>query len=65
MEYLHQEKLHDLYFSQNIIRVIKSRMKIWAGHVARTGKKRGAYRVFGGETGGKEPSLKTKARKGG
>jgi hypothetical protein len=33
---LHNEKLNDLYCSQNVIRVIKTRMK-WAGHVACTG----------------------------
>jgi hypothetical protein len=32
---LHNEQLHDLYSSPNIVRVIKSRIMIWAGHVAR------------------------------
>jgi hypothetical protein len=32
---LHNEKLHNLYPSQNIIRMIKSRRIRWAGHVAR------------------------------
>ena len=32
---LHNEELNDLYFSPNIIRVIKSRTMRWAGHVAR------------------------------
>jgi hypothetical protein len=35
---LHNEELHDLYSSQNIERVIKSRMK-WAGHVGRMGRR--------------------------
>jgi hypothetical protein len=39
---LHNEELYDLYLSTNIIRVIKSRRMIWAGHVARMGEKRGA-----------------------
>ena len=30
---LHNEELYDLYFSPNIIRVIKSRRMMWAGHV--------------------------------
>jgi len=34
---LHNEELNDLYFSPNIVRVIKSRSLRWAGHVARMG----------------------------
>jgi len=41
---LHNEELNDLYFSLNIIRVIKSRRMWWVGHVARTGESRGVYR---------------------
>ena len=32
---LHNEELHSLYLSPNIVRVIKSRRLRWAGHVAR------------------------------
>ena len=32
---LHNEELNDLYCSPNIVRVIKSRIMRWAGHVAR------------------------------
>ena len=32
---LHNEKLNDLYWSPNIIRVNKSKRMKWAGHVAR------------------------------
>jgi hypothetical protein len=32
---LHNDELHDLYSSPNIVRVIKSRRMRWAGHVAR------------------------------
>jgi hypothetical protein len=32
---LHNEELHNLYTSPNIIRVIKSRRMRWAGHVGR------------------------------
>jgi len=32
---VHNEELHNLYASPNIIRVIKSRRMKWAGHVAR------------------------------
>jgi hypothetical protein len=34
---LHNEELHNLYSSPNIIRMIKSRRMSWAGHVARMG----------------------------
>jgi hypothetical protein len=34
---LHNEELHNLYCSPSIIRMIKSRRMIWAGHVARMG----------------------------
>ena len=46
---LHNEELNDLYPSPNIIRVIKSRRMRWAGHIARMGKRRGAYRVLAGK----------------
>ena len=38
---LHKEELNDLHSSPNIVRVIKSRRMIWAGHVARMGEERG------------------------
>jgi hypothetical protein len=34
---LHNEELRDLYSSQSIIRVMKSRRMRWMGHVARMG----------------------------
>jgi len=42
---LHSEELHDLYFSSDIIQVIKSRRTRRAGHVARM-EERGAYNVL-------------------
>ena len=42
---LHNEELHDLYCSPNIIWVIKTRIVRWVGHVARMGERRGAYRI--------------------
>jgi hypothetical protein len=36
---LHNEKLHKLYCSPSIIRMIKSRRMTWAGHVARMGRR--------------------------
>jgi hypothetical protein len=38
---LHNDELHSLYFSPNIVRVIKSRRMRWAEHVARMGEGRG------------------------
>ena len=52
---LHIEELNDLYCSPNIVRVIKSRRMRWAGHVARMGKRRGAYRVLVGKREGGRP----------
>jgi hypothetical protein len=43
---LHNDELHSLYSSLNIIRVIKSRRMMGAGHVARMGAGRGVYRVL-------------------
>jgi hypothetical protein len=53
------EELRDLCSSPSIISVIKSRMMRWAGHVARMGKKRNAYRLLMGMTA-KEATRKTK-----
>jgi hypothetical protein len=50
---LHNEKLHYLYSSPNIVRVIKSRRIRWTGHVARMGEGRGVYRVLVWEPEGK------------
>ena len=44
-----------MYSSHNIVRVIKSRRMRWAGHVARMGEERGAYRVLVGKPEGKRP----------
>ena len=46
---LHNEELNGLYSSPNIVRLIKSRRMRWAGHVARMGEERGAYRVLVGK----------------
>ena len=37
-----------LYHSPNIIRVIKSRRLIWAGHIARMEEDRSAFKVLTG-----------------
>jgi hypothetical protein len=44
-----------LFNYTNIIQIIKSKRLRWAGHVARTGKRRGAYRALVGKPGGRRP----------
>jgi hypothetical protein len=45
---LHNDELHSLYSSPNIVRVMNSRRMRWAGHGAGMGKRRGVYRVLVG-----------------
>jgi len=47
---LHNEELYDLYWSPNVIRVVKSKRMRWAGYVVSLEDRSGVYRVFGGET---------------
>jgi hypothetical protein len=49
---LHNEELHNLYSSPDIIRQVKSRRMRWAGHVARMGEERKAYKVLVGKPEG-------------
>jgi hypothetical protein len=57
---LHNEELHNLYSSPDIIRQIKSRRMRWAGHVARMGEEK-TVQGFGGKAHRKETTRKTKA----
>jgi hypothetical protein len=52
---LHNDEVHSLYSSPNIVRVIKSRRMRGVGHVARRGEGRGDYRVLVGRPEGKRP----------
>jgi hypothetical protein len=52
---LHSEELHNLYCSPNVIRIMKSRRMNGAGHVARMGEKRNAYRILVGKPEVKGP----------
>jgi hypothetical protein len=44
-----------LYYSPDVIRVIKSRRMKWVGVVASTGNASNAYRILIGKTEGKRP----------
>jgi hypothetical protein len=63
---MHNEELHDLYSSQSIIRIMKSRRMRWARHVARIGeekkKKKNAYRLLVGKPEGKRPLGRPRCR---
>ena len=61
-EKIHNEELNDLYCSPNIVRVIKSRRMRWVGHVARTGERRGVYRVLVGKPEGMRQLGRTRRR---
>jgi hypothetical protein len=43
---LYNERLHNLYCSPSIIRIIKSRRMRWVGHVTRMVDKRNVYRLL-------------------
>jgi hypothetical protein len=45
-----------------IIRMIKSRKMRWAGHVARIGEKKKAYRILLGKSEGKRPQGRPRRR---
>jgi hypothetical protein len=63
---LHNEELHILYSSLNIIRRIKSRRMRWTVYVARMGEERNVYRVLMEKPEGKRPLGRPRRRwKGG
>jgi len=55
---LHNEELKVLYSSHNIVRVIKSRVMRWAGHLARMEKRR----ILMGKPEGKRPLRKPRRK---
>jgi hypothetical protein len=59
---LHNDELHSLYSSPNIVRVIKSRRMRWVRHVARMGEGRGVYRVLVGRPEGKRQLARPRRR---
>jgi hypothetical protein len=58
----HNEEFHNLNGSPSIISMIKSRRMRWAGHVARMGTRRNAYRIFVGNLEGKRPQGRPRRR---
>ena len=52
---LHNEELHSLYRSPNIVRVIKSRRLRWSGHVLRMEEARSALKILTSKPTGKRP----------
>jgi hypothetical protein len=52
---LHNEELHSFHSSPDIIRLIKSRRIIWAGHVERMREMRNAYKILVGKPEGIRP----------
>jgi hypothetical protein len=54
---LHDEELHKFHSSPNIIRMMKSRIMTWAGHVVRFGEMRNTHKIL---VGGKRPYRRPK-----
>jgi hypothetical protein len=50
------------YSSPNINRMIKTNRMRWAGHVARMGATRNAYRILGGKPEGRRPLRRPRRR---
>jgi hypothetical protein len=59
---LHNEELHNLYSSPSIIRIMKSRRKKWAGHVARMGEKRNVHKLLVGKPEGRRTLGRSRRR---
>ena len=55
MTRLHNEELHILYCSPNIVRMIKCRRLRWGGHVARMEEGKSAFKILTGTPTGKRP----------
>jgi hypothetical protein len=59
---LHNEELHNLYPSPNIIRVITSRRIKWVGYLVRMGEIRNAYKDLVGKPDRKRPLKRLRRR---
>jgi hypothetical protein len=62
---LHNEELHNLYGSQNVIRVIISRRMRLVGQVACMGKMKNVYSILVGKSEGKRPLVRPRHRQEG
>jgi hypothetical protein len=58
---VHNEEVHNLYSSPNLIRMIKSRRSRWAKNVVRMGLEEEFMQGFGGKAKRKETTRKTQA----
>jgi len=58
------DKHTDLYYSPNIIRVIKERRMRWKEHLACMGERRAVYKVLVGKPEGKRPLGRPRRRWG-
>jgi hypothetical protein len=58
----HNNDLHNLYSSPNIVRVIKSRRMMWAGCMTRMGEGRGVYGVLVGRSESQRPMGRPRRR---
>ena len=59
---LHNEKLHNLFHSPNIVREIKAKRLRWAGHLGRMGEGRNVFKILTGEPTGRNPLWRTKSK---
>jgi hypothetical protein len=59
---LHNDELHSLYSSPNIVRATKSRRMRWAGHVAHMEEARVVYRILVGRPEGRSPIVRPRHR---
>jgi hypothetical protein len=59
---LHNDELHSLYSSPNIVRVIKPNRMRWTGHAAPIGENRGIYKILVGRPERKRPPKRQKRR---
>jgi hypothetical protein len=58
---VHNDELHNVYVSPNIIQVIKLRSMRWAGYVARM-REMNAYNILVGKLEGKRPLGRSRRR---